>query len=78
MSPDYRSVISLIKNGDWDAAHQIVQQHADPLSCLFHAYLHRLEGDIDNARYWYLRANSTLPTDDLAKELDRLCELVEK
>jgi len=28
----------------------------DELSCLIHAYLHRLEGHFDNARYWYRRA----------------------
>jgi hypothetical protein len=43
------------KKGDWDKAHQIVQDANDADSAWVHAYLHRKEGDIDNARYWYKR-----------------------
>lgn len=41
------------KKGDWDKAHQIVQDASDVNSALVHAYLHRKEGDLSNARYWY-------------------------
>lgn len=43
------------KKGDWDKAHQIVQAASDTDSGWVHAYLHREEGDIGNARYWYRR-----------------------
>jgi hypothetical protein len=42
--------------GDWDAAHECVEERADRDSMWVHAYLHRKEGDAANARYWYARA----------------------
>lgn len=40
--------------GDWQAAHRIVQDHeADPAAAWIHAVVHRMEGDLANARYWY-------------------------
>ncbi len=40
-------------NGDWSAAHEAVQEDEDRCSARVHAYLHRKEGDLWNARYWY-------------------------
>jgi hypothetical protein len=41
----------------WDSAHAVVQKHeADPTACWIHAVLHKIEGDEENARYWYKRA----------------------
>jgi hypothetical protein len=42
--------------GDWDRAHQLVQNDPTRESAWVHAYLHRKEGDIGNAHYWYSRA----------------------
>ena len=42
--------------GRWDDAHRTVQAHDDAASAQVHAYLHRVEGDLANARYWYTRA----------------------
>ncbi|WP_424360645.1 hypothetical protein [Methylocystis parvus] len=42
--------------GDWDGAHKCVDAREDKQSCWAHAYLHRKEGDLWNARYWYARA----------------------
>jgi hypothetical protein len=42
--------------GDWDGAHKCVDVREDKDSCRVHAYLHRKEGDLSNARYWYARA----------------------
>ena len=41
---------------DWDGAHKCVDTREDKDSCWVHAYLHRKEGDLWNARYWYARA----------------------
>ena len=49
------------KDGDWDKAHQIVQVMEHPLAYWIHAYLHRKEPDIMNARYWYSRAGKSVP-----------------
>ena len=43
-------------NGDWEAAHRLAQQQDDRDGAWVHAYLHRKEGDLSNAAYWYRRA----------------------
>ena len=55
------------RRGNWDRAHQIAQDIAGPEGAWVHAYLHRREGDIGNAGYWYRRAGrraATGPLDD--------------
>lgn len=42
--------------GEWNAAHEIVQAEDDRDSAWVHAWLHRVEGDLGNADYWYARA----------------------
>ncbi len=49
--------------GDWHRAHELVQNDPTRESAWVHAYLHRKEGDLSNARYWYNRANRP-PADD--------------
>ena len=48
-------------HGDWDAAHLIVQQLSDVNAMWIHAYLHRKEPDLSNARYWYRSAGKPFP-----------------
>jgi len=43
------------KKGDWNTAHEIVQDSSGKDSAWVHAYLHRKEGDLWNANYWYRR-----------------------
>jgi hypothetical protein len=43
--------------GDWAAAHTLAGDIATEAGARVHAYLHRKEGDIDNARYWYRQAH---------------------
>ncbi len=43
--------------GDWDAAHDIVKPIESRRAYRVHAYLHRVEGDLGNAGYWYRRAD---------------------
>jgi len=48
-------------SGNWTAAHEIVQQdEQDELACWIHAVLHRQEGDLPNAQYWYARCGRRL------------------
>jgi hypothetical protein len=42
--------------GDWTMAHESAQKDKGPAAAWVHAYLHRKEGDADNAAYWYGRA----------------------
>ena len=62
MSPrELERALQLAEDGDWHAAHGIVQRdEEDPVSCWIHAVLHRQEGDLDNARYWYARSGRRL------------------
>ena len=50
-------------NGDWDTAHNIVQQMSDVHANWIHAYLHRKEPDIWNAKYWYNHCGKPYPGD---------------
>ena len=54
--------------GDWARAHEIVQGEKGKDAAAVHAYLHRKEGDFDNADYWYGRAGDSRPRTDLAVE----------
>ena len=58
--------------GDWDAAHKIVQDESDTNSAWVHAYLHRVEGDLGNAGYWYRQAGEPVATDALDAEWERI------
>jgi hypothetical protein len=46
----------LLAAGDWDGAHTLVQDDPSPEAAWVHAHLHRIEGDLSNAGYWYRRA----------------------
>jgi hypothetical protein len=59
-------------NGKWEEAHRIAQDINSPSGALVHAYLHRLEGDLGNARYWYRQASQTEATDGLQPEWARI------
>jgi hypothetical protein len=50
------------KGGDWDEAHKIVMDESGGDAAWVHAYLHRLEGDADNAGYWYRQARRPAAT----------------
>jgi hypothetical protein len=58
--------------GDWDAAHAIAQDDPTASGAWVHAWLHRIEGDLGNAAYWYRRAArpmSAKPTHDEGYEI---------
>ena len=44
------------KKGDWERAHKLVMDEEGPEAAWVHAYLHRVENDLPNARYWYGQA----------------------
>jgi hypothetical protein len=58
--------------GDWDQAHALIDQLGDRDSAWVHAYLHRKEGDIWNADYWYARAKKTRQSYSLEEEWSNL------
>ena len=58
--------------GDWYQAHAQVDHLTDPALAWVHAYLHRKEGDIWNADYWYSKAGKTRPNLSLDEEWEQL------
>ena len=58
--------------GEWARAHEIVQTVESKAGARVHAYLHRREGDNDNANYWYERAGSPMPKVPLDEEWETL------
>jgi len=53
---------------DWQRAHRLVMDESSADCAWVHAYLHRQEGDLDNARYWYRQARREPAQGDLAAE----------
>lgn len=50
-----------LEAGEWAAAHALVQKDATELGCWAHGIVHLVEGDLENAKYWYRRAHRPLP-----------------
>jgi hypothetical protein len=60
------------KKGDWGTAHAIAQQISTVQGSAVHAYLHREEGVLWNADYWYRQAGRVRPNISLSEEWQRL------
>ena len=58
--------------GEWDEAHRIAQDIDGKDGAWVHAYLHRKEGDLGNAAYWYRRADQRVASDSLDAEWERI------
>jgi hypothetical protein len=67
LSPALRALWWAAKD-KWDEAHRIVMNEGGKDCAWVHAYLHRVEGDLDNARYWYRQARRSAPASSLAEE----------
>jgi hypothetical protein len=68
--------IWLAKKGDWDGAHRLVDSIRTVMGSRIHAHLHRVEGDLSNARYWYRQANAEPETGTLESEWEKLARAV--
>ena len=49
--------IELLETGAWQQAHEIVQEDTSALAAWLHGIVHTIEGDLDNAQYWYRKAD---------------------
>jgi len=65
----YLAIWYILKDNH-EIAHKIVQKLNTEEACWLHAYLHRAEGDLENANYWYSRVNKDPKTTSLATELN--------
>lgn len=57
-----------LEAGDWQPAHAIVQDDTSTMAAWLHGIVHTLEGDLDNARYWYGKAARLFPGADAVRE----------
>ena len=64
--------LQLARDGDWNAAHEIVQDLRSPGAARIHGYLHRVEGDNGNARYWYNQAGVDFPNVSTDQEWEQI------
>jgi len=62
------------RKGDWNRAHETVQAIDSVAAAWVHAHLHRVEGDLDNAQYWYRQAGRPVCTAALEREWRTIAE----
>lgn len=60
--------------GNWEASHDIVNDMPNALGSWIHAYLHRVEGDLSNAAYWYRKAERPVCEDSLESEWENIAK----
>jgi hypothetical protein len=60
--------LRLLAGGEWEAAHDLVQDDPSPEAAWVHAHLHRVEGDLANAGYWYRRAGKPVARGGIEEE----------
>ncbi len=63
---------------NWDKAHAIIQKEESADAFWIHAYLHRKEGDISNAEYWYQNTGKQRPKYSLHNEWEKICKSIVK
>lgn len=59
---------------DWERAHRTVMDEGGEDCAWVHAYLHRVEGDLENARYWYRRAGKPGASGALKTEYEAIAQ----
>ena len=65
VNDDLLRAVELALAGDWEGAHQLVQQYeSDATAAWIHAVLHKMEGDLSNSGYWYRLAGQMDHFDD--------------
>ena len=67
-----------LEAGDWNGAHEIVQDDGSSDAAWVHAHLHRVEGDLDSAAYWYRRAGKSVERGDLDEERRAIINVLRK
>jgi hypothetical protein len=64
------------RSGDWDGAHKLAQDIETPAGAWVHAYLHRREGDLSNAGYWYEQAGKPKATGSMDSEWEQIARVL--
>jgi len=75
----HRKALSHLRRNEWDKAHAIVMGMRDKLAFRIHGLLHRIEGDLDNARYWYDRSGVPFSkSKSAASEIKKIAAVLER
>ncbi len=77
IKPAHRRAFAHLKRRDWDKAHAIVMGMRDKLAFRIHGLLHRIEGDFDNAHYWYDRAGVPF-SKSAASEIEEIAAVLKR
>ena len=64
--------------GDWHSSHKLIDRESDKDCAWVHAYLHRVEGDLWNARYWYRRSGKPESKLSLTEERQQITQALLK
>ena len=70
--PAYLAALWWDAKGDWTQAHGLVDELETKEGMAVHAYLHRKEGSLSNADYWYARAGRNFHRAELEAEWQAL------
>ena len=70
--PEYIKALWYDAKDNWKKAHELIQDLPDKNASRIHAYLHRKEGDIRNADYWYAKAGKKRPLVSLSEEWEQI------
>ncbi|ACI92923.1 conserved hypothetical protein [Afipia carboxidovorans OM5] len=65
-----------VAKGDWEQAHALAQKTPTADGAWVHAHIHRAEGDLDNAGYWYGRAGKPASSEALETEWDQIASVL--
>jgi hypothetical protein len=65
---DLATALEHLAAGEWQRAHEIVQEDKSALAAWMHGIVHTLEGDLDNAQYWYRKAKREFPGPGAVKQ----------
>jgi hypothetical protein len=74
-APDFAAPLAALwwaAKGQWDDAHKLVQDEETADAAWVHAYLHRVEGDVGNAGYWYRQAGQPVAKGPVETEWERI------
>lgn len=75
---ELEEAVALLEQGDWRAAHEIVQEDEESApACWAHGIVHLMEGDAANARYWFRKAKRPF-AEDVAAEIAALSESLKR
>jgi hypothetical protein len=76
-SPEFSPSLAALwwaAKGEWEKAHTIVMNDESAEAAWVHAYLHRVEGDLPNAGYWYRTAGKPVEKGPLEAEWNAIVE----